>query len=81
MPNKIPVIRYLVENNIFYSRDERVKQLETGEAMKYAVLIGDGMADYPIEKLGEQDHSPGSPNPCYGLYRSSRKNRACKNYT
>jgi len=26
--------------------------LKTGEAMKYAVLIGDGMADYPIEKLG-----------------------------
>ena len=44
--------QYLVENNIFNSRDERVKYLETGEAMKYAVLIGDGMADYPIEKLG-----------------------------
>jgi 2,3-bisphosphoglycerate-independent phosphoglycerate mutase len=29
-----------------------VKQLEKGEAMKYAVLIGDGMADYPIDKLG-----------------------------
>lgn len=29
-----------------------VKQLEKGEVMKYAVLIGDGMADYPIEKLG-----------------------------
>jgi 2,3-bisphosphoglycerate-independent phosphoglycerate mutase len=26
--------------------------LERDEAMKYAVLIGDGMADYPIEKLG-----------------------------
>ncbi|AKB34700.1 2,3-bisphosphoglycerate-independent phosphoglycerate mutase 1 [Methanosarcina siciliae C2J] len=26
--------------------------METGEAMKYAVLIGDGMADYPIEELG-----------------------------
>jgi len=26
--------------------------LEKGEVMKYAVLIGDGMADYPIEKLG-----------------------------
>jgi 2,3-bisphosphoglycerate-independent phosphoglycerate mutase len=26
--------------------------VETGEAMKYAVLIGDGMADYPIEELG-----------------------------
>lgn len=26
--------------------------LKTGEAMKYAVLIGDGMADYPIEELG-----------------------------
>lgn len=26
--------------------------MNTGEAMKYAVLIGDGMADYPIEDLG-----------------------------
>lgn len=26
--------------------------MEIGEAMKYAVLIGDGMADYPIEELG-----------------------------
>ncbi|AKB20161.1 2,3-bisphosphoglycerate-independent phosphoglycerate mutase 1 [Methanosarcina sp. WWM596] len=26
--------------------------MEKGEAMKYAILIGDGMADYPIEKLG-----------------------------
>ena len=26
--------------------------MERDEAMKYAVLIGDGMADYPIEKLG-----------------------------
>jgi 2,3-bisphosphoglycerate-independent phosphoglycerate mutase len=26
--------------------------VEIGEAMKYAVLIGDGMADYPIEELG-----------------------------
>ncbi len=29
-----------------------LKQLEKGDAMKYAVLIGDGMADYPIDKLG-----------------------------
>lgn len=29
-----------------------VNQLEKGEAMKYAILIGDGMADYPIEELG-----------------------------
>lgn len=28
--------------------------MEKGEAMKYAVLIGDGMADYPIEKLGNR---------------------------
>jgi 2,3-bisphosphoglycerate-independent phosphoglycerate mutase len=41
-----------VESDIFTSRDERVKMLKTGEAMKYAVLIGDGMADYPIEELG-----------------------------
>ncbi len=26
--------------------------MKTGEVMKYAILIGDGMADYPIEKLG-----------------------------
>lgn len=28
------------------------KIVKTGEAMKYAVLIGDGMADYPLEELG-----------------------------
>jgi 2,3-bisphosphoglycerate-independent phosphoglycerate mutase len=28
------------------------KIVKTGEAMKYAVLIGDGMADYPIDELG-----------------------------
>lgn len=28
--------------------------MEKGEAMKYAILIGDGMADYPIEKLGNR---------------------------
>lgn len=31
-----------------------LKQLEKGEKMKYAILIGDGMADYPIEKLGNR---------------------------
>ncbi len=29
-----------------------IAKLKKGEAMKYAILIGDGMADYPIEKLG-----------------------------
>lgn len=28
------------------------KIVKTGEAMKYAILIGDGMADYPIDELG-----------------------------
>ncbi len=36
----------------FVCKMKGVKQLEKGEVMKYAVLIGDGMADYPIEKLG-----------------------------
>jgi 2,3-bisphosphoglycerate-independent phosphoglycerate mutase len=36
----------------FICKMKGVKQLEKGEVMKYAVLIGDGMADYPIEKLG-----------------------------
>jgi len=36
----------------FICKMKWVKQLEKGEVMKYAVLIGDGMADYPIEKLG-----------------------------
>ena len=36
----------------FICKMKGVKQLEKGEVMKYAILIGDGMADYPIEKLG-----------------------------
>jgi 2,3-bisphosphoglycerate-independent phosphoglycerate mutase len=38
----------------FICKKKGLKQLEKGEAMKYAVLIGDGMADYPIEKLGNR---------------------------
>ena len=36
----------------FIYKMKGVNQLEKGEAMKYAILIGDGMADYPIEELG-----------------------------
>jgi 2,3-bisphosphoglycerate-independent phosphoglycerate mutase len=52
--------------------------LEKGEAMKYAILIGDGMADYPIEKLGNRTILQAAQTPAMDLIAARGKTGLAK---
>jgi len=52
--------------------------LEKGEAMKYAILIGDGMADYPIEKLGNRTILQAARTPAMDLIAARGKTGLAK---
>ncbi len=52
--------------------------MEKGEAMKYAILIGDGMADYPIEKLGNRTILQAARTPAMDLIAARGKTGLAK---
>ncbi len=52
--------------------------MEKGEAMKYAILIGDGMADYPIEKLGNRTILQAAQTPAMDLIAARGKTGLAK---
>ena len=54
--------------------------MKTGEVMKYAILIGDGMADYPIKELGGKTILQ-QPRRLLWIILQLMENGICKNNT